>query len=146
MSGQETHRLALFGTLLATVFVAGIAIGVIGNRLASNGPVIKTRFTGILDRLELTPQQRVQAESIVSRRAPRSESLMLKMAEQLRAVSDSVDAELRQILTPAQGARLDSLRVREPTFMLKRKVMTLGETTVDTVFTLPRDSGNRMPR
>lgn len=63
---------------------------------------------------------------------------MLEVAERLRAASDSVDAELRAILTTEQRARLDSLR-RQPMFMIKRK--TAGNvTTVDTVFPGRRDS------
>ena len=63
---------------------------------------------------------------------------MRELAERLQNVSDSLDAELRAILTPPQRARLDSLR-RRPLFMLKRK--TPGSaTTVDTLFPAPRDS------
>jgi hypothetical protein len=74
----------------------------------------------------------------MERSAPRSERAMRDVAERLQNVSDSVDAELRAILTPSQRARLDSLR-RQPMFMLKRK--TRGNaTTVDTLFPTPRDS------
>jgi len=47
-------------------------------------------------------------------------------------VADSVDAELRTILTPEQRLRLDSLK-REPRFILKRKVVTPIGTKVDTL-------------
>jgi len=53
-------------------------------------------------------------------------------------VADSVDAELRAILTPTQRARLDSLR-RQPVFMLKRKTRGTG-TKIDTVFPSRPDS------
>ena len=150
MTAPSTPRLALFGALLAAVFVAGIAVGVIGDRLAGRArPEIRTRFktegfsTDILDRMELSAEQRVRAESILSHRAPRSEGLMLEMAERLKAVAESIDVELRQILTPAQRTRLDSLRTHEPRLIFKRKVVTPGGTTVDTVITLPRDSAKR---
>jgi hypothetical protein len=68
---------------------------------------------------------------------------MVDMADRLRAVADSVDAELRQILTPEQRTRLDSLRVNGPQFMLKRKRVTPTGTTVDTV-RFPRDSAKRV--
>jgi hypothetical protein len=65
------------------------------------------------------------------------------MADRLRAVADSVDAELRKILTPEQRTRLDSLRVHGPQFMLKRKRVTPTGTAVDTV-RFPRDSAKRV--
>lgn len=148
MTVHAPPRFALLAALLGAVFVAGIAVGVIGDRMASAAKprartIIRADMSGVLDHLELTPQQRAQADSIVSHRAPRSEGLMIEMAERLRGVADSIDAELRQILTPAQRARLDSLRTREPQLMLKRKVVTPGGTTVDTVISLPRDSAKR---
>ena len=63
---------------------------------------------------------------------------MRDVAERLRAVSDSVNAELRAILATEQRARLDSLR-HPAVFLIKRK--TPGNaTTVDTVFPAPRDT------
>jgi hypothetical protein len=142
-------RTALLGALVGIAFIAGIAAGVIGDRMVGRRPVIRARFTAdmgpVLDQLRLTSAQRARAESIIARRTPRSEELMIELAERLRAVSDSVDAELRAILNPEQRARLDSLRRRERV-MLKRKVVTPGGTTVDTFFTLPRDSTMRPGR
>ena len=151
MTAPSSLRFPLLVALLAAVFVAGVAVGVIGDRLAGKArPEVRTRIkiggdmASVLDRLELSPQQRARADSIVSHRTPRSEGLMMEMAERLKAVSDSIDAELRQILTPAQRVRLDSLRTREPQFRLKRRMVT-PEGTVDTVITLPRDSAKRKP-
>jgi hypothetical protein len=68
--------------------------------------------------------------------------MMLDVADRLRGLSDSVDAELRAILTPQQRARLDSLR-GERKLMLKRKTIGAGgATVVDTVFS-QRDSVRR---
>jgi Spy/CpxP family protein refolding chaperone len=147
MNGKR--RIAKFVALLATVFVAGIAVGVIGDRLATREPfpmsmsVVRTESHPIIDLLELTPDQRPQAEAILSRQAPRSEQLMLGLADSLRVLSDSVDAELRRILTPAQRARLDSLRLADTKLIMKRKVMTPGGATVDTVYPVPRDANKR---
>ncbi|MEX2153073.1 MAG: hypothetical protein WD825_07015 [Gemmatimonadaceae bacterium] len=138
MIESRTSRTAMVGALFAAVFVAGIALGVISDRLVARRPVIKARFigdmSGVLDQLRLTAQQRAQAESIITRRAPSSEALMIELADRLRAVSDSVDSELRAILTPGQRLRLDSLRTGGSTMMLKRKVVGPGGTSVDTVF------------
>jgi Spy/CpxP family protein refolding chaperone len=133
---------AIAGALLALAFVAGAAAGVIVDRTLIPQPAIRTRIaadlSGILDRLDLTPGQRQEAEAILQRSSPRTEAVMREVADRLRAVADSVDVELRAILTPEQSARLDSLR-RQPTILLKRK--TPGSaTTVDTVFPGRRDS------
>jgi hypothetical protein len=148
MNGRR--RLVPFVALLATVFVAGIAVGVIGDRLATREPFpmsmareIRTESHPIIELLELTPEQRPQAEAILSRQAPRSEQLMLGLADSLRALSDSIDAELRKILTPAQRSRLDSLRLADTKLIMKRKVVTPGGTTVDTVYPVPRDANKR---
>jgi Spy/CpxP family protein refolding chaperone len=123
--------------LLLVTFVAGAAAGISGDRLVSARKItIKTRvasdMSGVLDRLGLTPEQRVQADSIIARSAPRTEEVMREVATRLRDVADSVDRELRAVLTPTQRTKLDSLR-HEPTFMLKRKKTGTG-TTVDTLF------------
>ena len=64
---------------------------------------------------------------------------MVEMAERLRAISDSVDGELRGILDPTQRVRLDSLR-RERPVMIKRKMVSPdGRTSVDSVVLPNRD-------
>ena len=125
----------LVASLMALSFVAGAGVGVAGDRLLA--PRIGLRATlddmsAVFDRLALTPTQRTMAEAIVARTTPRSQQIMIEVADRLRAVSDSLDAELRAILTPAQRLRLDSLR-QEPQFMLRRKVTTPRGTTVDTL-------------
>lgn len=142
MPEKRSRSRAIAGALLVLAFVAGTAAGVTVDRLLTSEPIVGTRITrdmsGVLDKLGLTAQQRSEAEAIIERSAPRTQEAMLEVAERLRAVSDSVDAELRAILTTEQRARLDSLR-RQPMFMLKRKMSGSG-TTVDTVFPLLRDS------
>ena len=127
-------------SLVALAFAAGAFAGVVGDRLLA--PRVRIGATvgdmsGVLDRLALTSAQRAQAEAIVARTAPRSRAVMLELAERLRLVADSVDAELRAILTPEQRLRLDSLR-REPRLLLKRKVSTGGGEAVDTLIDTTR--------
>ena len=142
MLEKTSHSRAVALLLLALAFVAGAAAGVTIDRLFPPESIPGTRITrdmsGPLDRLDLTPQQRAQADSIMERSAPRAERAMRDVAERLQNVSDSLDAELRAILTPPQRARLDSLR-RQPIFMLKRK-SSGSKMTVDTLFPTPRDS------
>ena len=124
-------------SLLLIAFIAGVSAGVAGDRLFAPRIMIRAKIgdmSGVFDRLELTPDQRRQAEAIVERSAPRSEAIMMDVAERLRAVADSVDDDLRAILTPVQRARLDSLR-GDSRIMLKRKTVTpRGTTVVDTVY------------
>jgi hypothetical protein len=143
MSNRRSRLPTLVGSLMALAFVAGAGAGVAGDRLLA--PPVTVRVTlddmsGMLDRLALTPAQRSEAERIVSRTMPRSHAIMVDVSERLRAVSDSVDAELRAILSPEQLLRLDSLR-REPRFLLKRRTVTPGGVTVDTL--LDTDTSHR---
>lgn len=126
----------LVASVLALAFVAGASAGIAGDRLLA--PRIRLRaaagdMSKVFDRLGLTGEQRSDAEAIVARSAPRSHAIMMEAAERLRAVADSVDAELRAILTPKQRLLLDSLP-REPRILLKRKVVTPRGTKIDTLY------------
>jgi len=116
-------------------FAAGAVVGVAADRWLAPAPVLGTRvirdMSTVLDGLGLTPDQRASAEAILERSAPRSEDAMREAAGRLQVVADSLDAELRAILTPEQRTRLDELRSR-PVFMIKRKTPG-GGTTVDTL-------------
>ena len=138
MSTLGKHPRLVGAALLFVVFIAGVAVGLAFDRpMPPPSSVLTVRaidMSGELDRLQLTSRQRAQVDSIMQRRAPATEATMLDVADRLRAISDSVDAELRKILTPPQRARLDSLRSGRK-IMLKRKVIGAGGTTVvDTVF------------
>jgi Spy/CpxP family protein refolding chaperone len=136
MTTPYRSRSTLIGiALLVAAFIAGAATGVAGDRVFGRGPIVRTRIvhdmSSVLDRLELTAAQRAQAQSILDRSTPRNREAMLEVATRLRGISDSVDAELRSILTPAQRLKLDSLR-KPPTLILRRKDPS-GATIVDTL-------------
>jgi uncharacterized membrane-anchored protein YhcB (DUF1043 family) len=122
--------------LLGCAFVGGIATGVIIDRLSNRATDRSARITSdlssVLDGLSLTKEQRAQADTILERSAPRTEEAMFDIAARLSAISDSVDRQLRAILTPSQRSKLDSLR-RRPVFLLKRRTAN-GSTSVDTVY------------
>ena len=146
MRELRTNPRLIGAALLIAVFIAGVAVGLALDRVARSEPRLKTVVVAdmgrVLDRLELTAAQRAQADSIVQRRAPATERMMLDVADRLRGVSDSLDAELRAILTPRQRARLDSLR-GEPKIILRRKTVGAdGATVIDTVLSR-RDSTRR---
>jgi hypothetical protein len=135
-SPQSSRARAIVISLLTLAFIAGASAGVAGDRLLT--PRLQLRaslgdMSAVFDRLQLSPEQRRHADSIVARSTPRSQAIMIEVAERLRAVADSVDAELRAILTPEQRVRLDSLR-RGSRMLLKRRVVTPGGTRVDTLF------------
>ena len=146
MSELSRNPRLIGAALLLAAFVAGAVAGLAFDRVGRPDSRLKTFVVGdmsrVLDRLELTTQQRARADSILQRRAPGTERMMLDVADRLRGLSDSVDVELRAILTPQQRARLDSLR-GERKLMLKRKTLGAGgATVVDTVFS-QRDSIRR---
>lgn len=140
MNAPASRARAAGAALLLAAFVAGVAVGLAVERVMRPEPHVRAAFGAdmprVLDRLELTVDQRARAEAIIERRAPRTEAMMLELADRLHAVSDSLDAELRAILTPQQRARLDSLR-SDRTIMFKRKVVGPdGKSVTDTL--LPR--------
>ena len=129
---------AIVISLVLLGFVAGAAAGVAGDRLMTRRVIrvrLEDNMSAVLDRLRLTPDQRRQADSIVARSTPRSEAIMIEVGERLRAVADTVDRELRAILTPEQRMRLDSMRTGQR-LLLKRRIEGPGGrgTTVDTLY------------
>lgn len=138
---MNTTPRAMAGVTLTLVFLAGIAVGMAADRLRGPKPMITKVFaedlSGVLDKLGLTPAQRAAADSIVRRRAPRADAMMLDVAAQLRGISDSLSAELRSILTPDQRARLDTLRGKRKLLLQRKTVRPDGRTVVDTVFSKP---------
>jgi hypothetical protein len=122
-SHSPVHSGKLRGlVLLLVVFVAGAAAGIGVDRAAHPRQVLrlKTGMPEILGRLGLSPAQRRAADSILVRSVPRAEAAMREMVPRLGAIADSLDAELRAILTPAQRVRLDSLGGHR-LLLLKRK-------------------------
>lgn len=135
MTGTFSPRArAIVISLVVIGFVAGIAAGFAASRALTPGPTIRTRLdmSAVLDQLALTPDQRRKADAILERSAPRSRAIMLETGERLSVIADSVDAELRAILSPEQRARLDAMR-SDRRMMLKQKIVTPGGTRVDTI-------------
>ncbi|HJR36084.1 MAG TPA: hypothetical protein VJ817_14100 [Gemmatimonadales bacterium] len=122
--------------LLLAVFAAGVGTGVGLDRAIATGSKLETRLNtampAVLDRLGLTPEQRRAVDSLLDWSRPRAQAAMAELVPRLGAIADSLDAELRQILTPAQRARLDSLGGRG-LLVLKRKTSGPGGLKVDTL-------------
>ena len=132
---SRVRQRALGGIVLTVTFLAGAAAGALGLRVWSRMHDRETLrvndMSAVLDELRLDPTQRRMADSIVEQSAPRTRALMIELAGRMTNVADSVDAQLRTLLTPAQRTRLDALR-RKPIFLLKRR-SDLGTAVVDTV-------------
>jgi hypothetical protein len=62
--------------------------------------------------LDLTPEQRVRVDSIVTRRMAQRRALMAPVRDRMRQLFDSTRTDVDAVLTPAQRARLDSIRTR----------------------------------
>jgi Spy/CpxP family protein refolding chaperone len=124
----------LAGLLLAITFGAGALTGVAIDRWVGKSPEPGTRITrdysGVLEALDLTPEQDSRARALMEESAPASEAVLRKASEELRQVADSVDRRLRALLTAEQQIRLDSLR--RAVFIIKRRLPS-GATTTDTL-------------
>ena len=145
MTSNRTRKGLVIASMLALAFVGGASAGVAGDRLLNARTSIRVTLddgSARLDRLSLTPDQRVSAESILARRSPLARAIMTEAATKLRQAADSVDAALREILTPSQRATLDSVR-RSSRRMLMRKVQTPAGARVDTL--VDTDSGVTPP-
>ena len=132
---MNASRLRVRGVLvLVLVFAAGAATGAAGYGWWSRGrgfTTMRNDMSGVLDQLELTPTQRSAVNVILTRSTPRTEQVMVEMADRMTALADSLDQELRAVLTPAQQQTLDRFRQR-PLFLLKRSQPD-GRTRIDTV-------------
>jgi len=119
--------------LLLAVFAAGVAAGFGLDRSAPADParttLLSTRAPQVLKQLDLSPEQQRAIDSLMDHSPPRALMAMRETIPLLRAVVDSLDAELRQVLTPAQRARFDSLGGFR--MVIKRK--TIDGVKVDTL-------------
>lgn len=122
--------------LLLAVFAAGVAAGIGLDRAIATGSRLEARLnTGmpeVLGRLGLSREQRQAVDSLLERSRPRAQAAMAELVPRLGAIADSLDAELREILTPAQRAGLDSLG-GQGLLVLKRKTSGPGGIKVDTL-------------
>lgn len=96
--------------LLGLVFVAGAFAGAGALRLAGPPPQPAEPLPG-LEELDLDPSQRARAKAVLEKHRPELEAVLAEVEPRLRPVRDEVERELRRdVLTPAQAARLDALK------------------------------------
>lgn len=70
------------------------------------------RLPPMFRELNLTDEQRARIREIMERGRPRTDEVLNEMLPRLRAVTDSIQGEIRSVLTPEQAAQLDSLLPR----------------------------------
>lgn len=109
---DPTRARLLSALLLALVFFAG---SLAGAAALDSRPALRTtqrietpsgeRLSG----LEMSPDQRAAVEAILARHQPAIDAIVQASLRDLRAVMDSVNSEVRVVLTPDQMAALDSL-------------------------------------
>lgn len=78
---------------------------------------IGDEFVGLLD---LTPLQRGRVDSILTARGPRAEAIFEEMEPRLKALMDSTNAQIREILTPEQREKFDEYRDERRDFLIER--------------------------
>ncbi len=116
-------RLTAAGILLG-VFVAGATLGLTLDRYETptrseagetvrvdGGDRAGAPSEWIIDRMDLTAQQRIQVDSIVSHYGSRMSRFQKEYRPKYQAIVDSTDRALRTLLTPEQTVRYDSLTV-----------------------------------
>jgi Spy/CpxP family protein refolding chaperone len=104
--------------MLAIMFAVGALAGAATMRVVNADEAPRLRQPrpqpDLLERLELAPEQRVQAEAILERRRAQMEEFWDEHRPALRAIADSARADLRALLTPEQ-------RELEERFMEERR-------------------------
>jgi Spy/CpxP family protein refolding chaperone len=107
---------------LIVAFIAGIAVGFTADREMSHDRDRRTPRSG-LDRmakeLDLTAAQRTQFDSIMTQRRRQMREIFKPLHPQIdslqkiaKVVSDSTHEQLKRVLTPEQGRKLDEMRDR----------------------------------
>ena len=118
---QRSKSYAL--VFLVGAFIAGIAVGVTADRVFSRDDHDRHGPGSGLDRmskeLDLNATQRTQVDSIMTRRRTQMRELFKPLRPQIdsiqkigKAISDSTHEQLKRVLTPEQGKKLDELRER----------------------------------
>jgi Spy/CpxP family protein refolding chaperone len=103
--------------LLVVVFAAGALVGAAGDRLLGERPIPRRPFAMRLgepghlpppfERLGLTDEQRQRITAILDAARPLTDSILEETLPRLRAVTDSIRAEIRGVLTEEQRERFD---------------------------------------
>jgi Spy/CpxP family protein refolding chaperone len=112
---SPTRRAQAIGAaLLCLAFAAGVLSGVAWTRTRRDGVNVQVRMTtelpSELRALDLTPAQTDTLRAIFAAGQRQSLRVLRELEPRMRAEMDSVNAEIRAVLTPEQRARFDARR------------------------------------
>ena len=102
----------------AAMFAAGAFAGVAWERARTTEPKFRILVDGGQARMEgfeelgVTDAQRQRVDDVFRRAQPRTDAVLKEMLPRLRAVTDSVNAEVQAVLTPEQRRRLGRMQPR----------------------------------
>jgi len=117
MQRSKTYALMF----LLGAFVAGGALGFTADRVLTHGKHARRGPSRdrMASELGLTSAQRVQFDTILNRRREQMRALWQPLRPQMdsieklgRALGDSTHEQLKRVLTPEQGKKLDEMRDR----------------------------------
>jgi Spy/CpxP family protein refolding chaperone len=104
---------------LLAAFLVGGALGYTLDHVTHHGRDQRPSRDRMARELKLTPAQRVQFDSIMNTRRTQMRELFKPIRPQLdslqkiaRAMGDTTHEQLKKILTPEQGKKLDEMRER----------------------------------
>lgn len=107
--------LVLVGTFAAgTVTGAGVCRWASNAQSAQRPPPPPMTAPLPLHELELTPEQRVKVHAVFERHRPELETILRESFPKVRSINEKIEAEVRELLTPEQRARLDQIKARRP--------------------------------
>lgn len=121
---RPPRRARLLGiALLVATFAAGMLAGAAFDRTLVARETAPAQEPGwhchgphggktgmIVDRLDLTPEQRARVDAVLARRRAQADTFWEREGPRMRAIVDSTRAEVRAVLTPEQRAEYDRLR------------------------------------
>lgn len=91
-------------TVIALVLGAIIAIPVLAMPPGNGEHMLK----GLTRHLDLTEEQQAQAQAIFEAKKPKMEALR----EQMQALRDETDSEIKAILTPEQATEFEAMKAK----------------------------------
>ncbi len=110
---KQISRFIWAGIVVGAVFYAGLLVG--GQNSSGNGstsPDLQITRSALLDALEPSSEQRAQLEQIIEATRVQADSVMGNLLSEIRDLTREAEAQMRVILTPEQGAMLDTLIAR----------------------------------
>lgn len=120
MSVSSTRSTVLAAVALVVTFVAGIVVGVAGDRIllwrrpdrTLRPPITAFMVKRLDQRLNLTPQQEVEVTRILQKHHQRLGAVWSNVNPQLRNEIEQTNIEIRRVLTPEQRAKFEGLKMR----------------------------------